>query len=469
MWELVLGKLSKELGRLGRSENGNVAIIFALVATTLVLATGGAIDFWRATLIRSQMQDAVDASALSLSKTVADLTTSEMDQSASDYFGANFSQTGLHDLSVTPSYDRTHSELTVSSSGTMQTSFLGLIGINELDLNTTSTVTWGSSRLRVALVLDNTGSMDDSGKMDALQTATHNLLDQLEAAASENGDVYVSIIPFTKDVNVGSSQYDQSWIDWTEWDADHGSYEYTDCSGRSGSGGSGHYNAYHGGGGGDHDGGGDHGGGDHDSCTRTWVPDDHDTWSGCIMDRTQDYDTKNTAPSTGDTLFPAEEYSSCPTQMMGLSYDWTALNDLVDEMSPDGSTNQAIGLAWGWQSLTQSPFTIPAYDSDYSYKKIIIILSDGLNTMDRWYGDGKHHSSDVDDRQEALCDNIKADTDNNITIYAVQVDTGSDPESDVLKYCATDTDHFFLLTTADQIITTFDEIGTSLSDLRIAS
>ena len=69
-----------------------------------------------------------------------------------------------------------------------------------------STATFAIARLRVALVLDNTGSMADSGKITALKTATTNLLAQLKNAAIKNGDVYVSIIPFVKDVNVGSSR-----------------------------------------------------------------------------------------------------------------------------------------------------------------------------------------------------------------------------------------------------------------------
>jgi hypothetical protein len=39
-----------------------------------------------------------------------------------------------------------------------------------------SVSTWGNTRLRVALVLDNTGSMASDGKMSALKTASHNLL-----------------------------------------------------------------------------------------------------------------------------------------------------------------------------------------------------------------------------------------------------------------------------------------------------
>ena len=80
-----------------------------------------------------------------------------------------------------------------------------VMGYSNLNIGSTSTVKWGNSRLRVALVLDNTGSMASAGKMDALKTATKNLLDQLKNAATTNGDVYVSIIPFSKDVNIGKS------------------------------------------------------------------------------------------------------------------------------------------------------------------------------------------------------------------------------------------------------------------------
>ena len=65
--------------------------------------------------------------------------------------------------------------------------------------------------------------MADDGKMDTLKTATNNLLAQLKNAVTVDGDVYVSIIPFSKDVNVGSTNSGQSWIDWQYWDASNGS------------------------------------------------------------------------------------------------------------------------------------------------------------------------------------------------------------------------------------------------------
>jgi hypothetical protein len=132
-------------------------------------------------------------------------------------------------------------------------------------------------------------------------------------------------------------------------------------------------------------------------------------------------------------------------------------------MTANGNTNQAIGLSMGWQTLTQgNPFSAPAKNPNYQYKQIIILLTDGLNTQDRWYTS----ESSIDARQQITCNNIKAA---GITVYTVQVDINSaDPYSNLLKTCATDTNKYFLLTDASQIVTTFDTIGTSLAQLHLS-
>jgi hypothetical protein len=70
----------------------------------------------------------------------------------------------------------------------------------------------------------------------------------------------------------------------------------------------------------------------------------------------------------------------------GLTDEWDNMKTLVDSMTPNGNTNQAIGLQVGWLSLVGGgPFTVPAMDSAYKYQQVIILLTDGLNTQDRWY------------------------------------------------------------------------------------
>jgi len=76
-------------------------------------------------------------------------------------------------------------------------------------------------------------------------------------------------------------------------------------------------------------------------------------------------------------------------------------------------------------------------------------------------------ATQVDNRQNLTCTNIK---NAGIQIYAIQVNTSSppDPTSTLLQNCASNASKFFLLTSADQIITTFKAIGTTLSKLHIA-
>lgn len=112
----------------------------------------------------------------------------------------------------------------------------------------------------------------------------------------------------------------------------------------------------------------------------------------------------------------------------------------VTAMKPTGNTNQGIGLAWGWMTLsTGDPMNAPDKDTNYTYKDAIVLLSDGLNTQNRWYS----NASQIDAQQKKLCDNAR---EANITIYTVQVNTGSDPTSRVLQYCASSTDKFYLVT-----------------------
>ena len=147
---------------------------------------------------------------------------------------------------------------------------------------------------------------------------------------------------------------------------------------------------------------------------------------------------------------------------MGLSYNWSSMNSLVNNMSPAGNTNQAIGLQLGWMSLVGGgPFTVPAMDPNYTYQQIIILLTDGLNTQDRWYTS----QSSIDARQQLTCNNIKAAR---VTLYTIQVNTGGDPTSTLLQNCASDSTKFFLLTSANEIVTTFNAIGTNLTMLRVA-
>lgn len=560
-------KLRSALREFSLARAGNVAITFAIAVIPIIAGVGFAVDYSRANSVKTAMQAALDSTALMISKEAATDTSAQLQANALKYFTALFTAGDASNVSISATYTTSGGmQVVVNGSASVPTSFLGLLGYNNITVGTSSTVKWGSSRLRVALVLDNTGSMADSGKITALKTATNNLLTQLQNAATTNGDVYVSIIPFVKDVNIGASNYSANYLYWgtsaqdptlsdnNSWDANNGScssgnystrsscvsnstcsisgyYSQSSCTSAGTCSLSGYYSqstctaagtcsisgktsqntctaagtcsnpgmtsqssctgtkacsnkSYT----------------SQSSCTshgytwgygtwtagvwtaatwtpgvwtaNTWTPANHSTWNGCVEDRgypttpdtTNNYDTNAAQPNTAvnSSLYAAEQYSYCPQAVMGLSYNWSTMTSEVNNMQPAGNTNQAIGLQLGWMSLVgEGPFTAPAMDPNYTYSQVIILLTDGLNTQDRWYS----VQSQIDARQTLTCNNIKAA---GITIYTVQVSTDGTAVSPLLQQCASSSNNFFYLTSANQIVTTFNQIGTNLSNLYIA-
>ncbi len=535
------------------ARKGNVALTFGIATIPIVCAVGAAVDYTHAVSVKAALQAALDSTALMMQKESATDTPDMLQSNAVKYFNAMFTRPEAQNVVVAAQYSEdSGSHVQITASADVPTNFMGILGINSLHVRSSGTAKWGSTRLRVALVLDNTGSMADDGKIDALKTATTNLLDQLKSAAAEPGDVYVSIIPFSREVNVGT--YDSAWDSWLywddtahtdnkSWDATHGTCSPSSASNRSsclaktGCSISGYS--------------------DQASCTaagscsissRTtqaacettprctnpgqltqsscttqkacdnpaytsrnpcrdnrgtwdfgqwaawsqgvwtqavWTPKDHSTWtSGCIMDRggytnpgtTANYDqtvdpTDMTSTATQEaSMYPPDQSSSgCPpAAVMGLNTEWDTMKTLVSNMTPNGNTNQPIGLVWGWLSLAGGgPLIVPALDPNKQYAQIIILLSDGLNTQNRW----TTSQSGIDNRMydsstgNGTCANIKAQ---NITIYTIQVDTGGDPTSTLLQNCASSSDKFFKLTSADEIVTTFNQIGTDITKLHLS-
>jgi Flp pilus assembly protein TadG len=541
-----------------KSRHGNVVPIFAIAIIPIIGLTGMAIDYSRANSVKVAVQAALDGTALAMAKSAASLSqqstpdNNKLQDAADKYFKALFNRPEAKINPITAVYSSQNGpQLVLSASGSVDTTFTRIpgLGFTKLDIGTSATIKWGNDRQRVALVLDTTGSMLTADKIGELKKATKNLLDQLKVASSTEGDVLVSIIPFSKDVNVGSSgNGSASWLQFDDgtdksWDGTNGACTISNksprsvCQAASACSLSGYWNqssctaagtcsiagkttqsdctaagkcsnpdktnqnsctnssacskSGYGNSSSCTTAGGTWGSGTWTLGTWTpgvwksgvWTPDNHSTWNGCVTDRgsatapgtTAGNDQLKTTPAAGDatTLFYPEQYSLCSPQMKGLSNEWDNMKTLVDSLYAAGSTNQGIGLVWGWQSLVGGgPLTAPAKSSNYTYKETIILLSDGLNTQNRWDGNGYQHSQDVDNRMyyngAGTCKNI---TDSGITLYTIQVNTGTgsskDPESAVLKNCAS-AGKFKMITVASDIGTVFEQIGKELSKLRVA-
>jgi len=422
------------LARFFKDRRAGVAPLLALGIVPLVGAVGAAVDYSRANSVRSAMQNALDATALMLSKDAQSLTGAQLTQKANVYFTSMFDRPEAANVQVSQQFTSPQQgsfSLTVSGSATVATMFWRLIGQPNIDVTASGEVVWGIKKLNLALALDNTGSMASSGKMTALKEAAHNLLTTLKNAEKTPGDIKVSIVPFAVDVNVGTGNVNAPWIDWTDWEAANGT-----CSKSS----------YHSKG----------------TCTAnsgTWTPATHSTWNGCVNDRDQNNDVMNTAtvPGSPATMYRAHQASACPASMMTLSHDWPALNSKIDAMTPTGNTNVTIGMQMAWQTLSPvAPFNAPAAAPDL--EKVLVLLTDGDNTQNRW----SSSQSAIDARTEKVCANAKAD---NIKVYTVRVIAGN---ATLLKNCATKPEMYYQVSQASQLNSVFASIAQNLANLRIA-
>jgi Mg-chelatase subunit ChlD len=432
------------IGQFAENESGSVLPIFALSILPLFGLMGAAIDYSRAAATRTDMQSALDSVAIMLSKDANKLTTAEIQTKANDYFTAVFNRPEAKSITITPVFSQTDGtfSMQVSGSGEVPTRFMNIMGFNKMDIASSTEVKWGSRRLELALALDNTGSMAWSGKMDELKKASKALLDTLKKSAIKPETVKVSIVPFATDVNVGTGNVNATWLDWSDWDAENGADTSIEtCTGKNGK---------------------------KKKCTSStsWVPNAHSTWNGCVWDRDKPHDIQDTAPTSKQTRFQPHQADNCPVAMLPLTNDWNALNAKIDAMIPTGNTNVTIGLEWGWHTLTSGePMTqavAPAKDLD----KVIILLTDGTNTANRWSdedgGDAATKAANIDARTKLACDNVKA---TGIKLYTVRVIDGN---ADLLKNCASDPTMFYDVQNSSGLVAVFNKIGENLATLRIA-
>ncbi|NJL07533.1 MAG: VWA domain-containing protein [Methylacidiphilales bacterium] len=411
--------------RFWRSESGNVAVIFTLAAIPAIGLIGASVDYGRRSHALSQMQIAVDSAALALSKLPNTTPKAEIEAKAEQYFNANFKEPSVSGVQLTVAPGK--GILSLSATATMTPQVTILSSVSSMYLSASATVKWGTSKLEVALALDNTGSMSSSSKLIKLKQATTNLLTTLKAAAKNDGDVKVAIIPFATVVNIGTGYKNEPWMRW----------DSTETKAKN--------------------------------VTKS-------NWTGCVLDRDKsgDYDVTDASPSSSvkASLFVPSVSSPCGSlaSMIPLSYDWTALQDKVDDMNATGNTNVTIGLEWAWHALsTKAPLMEGGTSTtEVPIEKVIVLLTDGDNTENRFCKNSPSwpstscSTSTIDTRTKLACTNVKND---DITIYTVRVIDGN---KTLLKDCASHPSKYFEVTNSAELITVFDTIAGNLVNLYLS-
>ena len=185
-----------------RAHGGQVSVFFASIAIPTLVIIGSAVDFSRATGIKSRVQVATDAAALAAAQTTSG-ALADAQAAANKAFAANYgSAAGTASVvisQISGSAGGWHAEGTVN----LPTAFMKLAKIDTLDIKAVSEASSfaGGGAIEVALVLDNTGSMLND--MTSLKSAAATLANKLFDAAQNNPNFRMSVVPFVASVNPG--------------------------------------------------------------------------------------------------------------------------------------------------------------------------------------------------------------------------------------------------------------------------
>ena len=195
--------------RFADSSRGNVAMIFAITLPILVMITMGGVDISRASTVKSNLQDALDAATLAAARTsfvtdkdLTDVGTAALNANLAAYPG----------ISVTSATFTMNNDRVVIANATVSVKTLvaaivlppyGKLMDDNIPVGAHSEVNRSSKNIEVGLVLDITGSMSGNRIAD-LKTAAAQLVDIVVQTTQTPFYTRMAIVPYSIGVNMGT-------------------------------------------------------------------------------------------------------------------------------------------------------------------------------------------------------------------------------------------------------------------------
>lgn len=499
MVRTLLNALRVFCGKFRDARAGNIAMIYALALVPTIAAVGSAVDLSRAMVVKMRLGEALDAAGLAVGGTVG-LSDTQMRQKAEKFFYANFPDDEFGTVtSLTVASGGVNGErVTVGGTAKVETAFMGLFGIYELDVSVNVEVTRESKGLEIALVLDNTGSMAESGKMPALKSSTNELINILFGDQTSPDKLKMALVPFSQTVRVDTATFlNNGWMDTTGLSStarlnfDNNKYAFA-----------------------------------------VWATMSNKSWGGCMEARPGGLEELDTAPTAAqpntkfvpyfepdgpdssaysgyvtyitdgvsgnqDTrLKRSAKYSGqnktdpnadCNLQkILPLTNKKLTVQSYVNGMVTTGNTHINLGASWGWRVLSPgAPYTEGLPYNTEDWQKAMVFMTDGVNTIpsnSTWHkssytaenflvrnqlGTTNANTAEIelDNRTRTTCQRIKA---TGIRIYSILLMEDSSRSRNLMRDCATDPSLYFESPTAGQLREVFIAIATDLSNLRLS-
>lgn len=471
------------LSSLLRSQEGSALAMVGAAVGVLIASAGIAVDMARVQVVQSRLTNALDAAGLAAGATLGNANVVDV---AKKYFYANYPKAPetylgatINEPVVTGNYNNTILTLTVN--GTVPTTFLRYFGKNSFAVSGYTQVTRSSLGMELVLVMDNTGSMTGSAggsitKLQASKNAANLLLDILYGGEPTQDNLWVGLVPFSQAVNIGTSR--SAWTTNTAFN--WGPTSWGGCVEARGA-----------------------GGGDLTDVIPSTAPFTK-YYSPCDTASNAWYGTNGGRDncSTGSGMAYKTPLNAnrgpnvdCPQPLTPLVSAKATVVSGVNAMTAQGVTEIPLGMAWAWRLLSPNwrylwggEMDINNLPLDYNaplMHKVVVLMTDGDNFLSHnsysAYGypnsgqlganacSGSNCSNGVNtlnSRTLQLCSSMKA---NNIIIYTVAFGTSINTTSqNMLRNCATTTDHYFFSPTSAELQTVFQQIGNSLANLRVS-
>ncbi|SIT53087.1 conserved hypothetical protein [Mesorhizobium prunaredense] len=222
------GVLKTMIRKFGRDRRGNYTLMTAITMVPLMGGLALSVDFSELLRQKHDTLNALDAAGLATAQQIVSGATDDAAKAyAKTFFEANLGPVDPADtlLTVTlPNSNAGGGTLKLCSTLTYKPYFLPAAAM--LTSGTTFTACSEirlKNTLEVALVLDNSGSMNELGsgtgakRIDLLKTAAKQLVDTLALQAQQmkqvSKPVQFSLVPFAASVNVGPTRDQDSWMD----------------------------------------------------------------------------------------------------------------------------------------------------------------------------------------------------------------------------------------------------------------
>ena len=525
----LTSSLAQSARSLAQNRQGNVAMIFAVAAVPMTLATGMGVDMVRSYAVKVQLANALDAAGLAVgSSDIAKLSSDALNQRLQNFIAANYPGTNLDGPVVSAmSPDPSNSNIiNFTASAKVPTTFMRVIGVDDMTVSAYSQVTRGIEGLELALVLDNTGSMMcGSGgtsncsqgvppsNITSLKTDATDIIDTLFSYSADPSKLRIAVVPYVTAVNVGPALAQSSLLNTyvpnsggiykdyknqtildpdgnnivfdaaqnptsTQWkgcvieptitgeDAASNGPDFTEPAG---------------------------------GWNLTWTPyywrsgsksvfyGTNNTWiysttSGGVTTKhvgvqyvslDGDVSTATTFQSYGPNL-------SCPTPLVRLTSDKSSLIAATSGMTAWANSGTAIhvGMIWGWRALSpNAPFGDGKPYNTKGWVKAVVLETDGINDIGTtqltglgYLADGKMGStnlatamSNLNSRLAKICTNMR---NAGIVIYTIGLGAGA--TNSTLQNCAQPPGKFYPAPTAAELKTAFQQIAQSLNNLRLS-